>query len=136
MIRRDTMRWDCEIRGCFNLKKRLKFQVFSRAFPGLINFTDVDGLVEYNGNALMLEWKSAPVALSRGQEIMGKRLSKGKRFTIFYVAGDAETMEVFSRACFFDGRWYSWRGADLSDLNLAIEHWCAWSRAHPCFGGR
>ena len=69
------MIWDCNKDGCFNEKMRLDFGVFYDCFPGKISFTDVDGIVEINKVALMLEWKSgkAIVYPGSGQDIMYRK---------------------------------------------------------------
>ena len=54
----NPLRWDCLRRGCFNLKRRPKIEVFADCFPGRINFGDVDGIVEISGNALLLDGKA------------------------------------------------------------------------------
>ncbi len=59
-----VMHWDCKQQGCFNQKKRLKFGVFKESLPGRISFSDVDGIVEINGNLLLLEWKDHQRGLS------------------------------------------------------------------------
>ena len=46
----NPLRWNCEERGCFNLQKRPKIEVFSACFRGKISFGDVDGIVEISGN--------------------------------------------------------------------------------------
>ena len=101
----NVMNWDCQKDGCFNIKKRLKFWVFSKCFPGNINFSDVDGIVEIDGKALMLEWKSDDIDLPKGQRIMYTRLTRDERLTVMILCGNAETMEVSHLGYFFAGKY-------------------------------
>jgi hypothetical protein len=127
--------WECSTDGCFNKLKRLKFGVLFDCFPGAISFSDVDGIVEIAGNALLLEWKPTPSVLSPGQRIMYQRITVGRRFSVMIVAGDASTMEATHRAGFVDGRWRDWKPATLDDVKSAIKGWTAWATAHPRLGG-
>jgi hypothetical protein len=127
--------YDCDVQGCFNKLKRLKFGVLFDCFPGAISFSDVDGIVEIGGNALLLEWKPAPSVLSSGQRIMYQRLTVGRRFSVMIAAGDASTMEATHRAGFVDGRWRDWKPATLADVKAAIKGWATWAAAHPRLGG-
>ena len=121
------MRWDCEKRGCFNLKKRPKIEVFAECFPRRINFGDVDGIVEINGHFLDLEWKPAVVKLNTGQRILFERLTKLAPFTVFMVAGDAETMEVDALAQYRYGKFYEWQPSTLEDVKASMKRWSAWA---------
>lgn len=53
----NPMQWNCERQGCFNVKKRPKIEMFADCLPRKISFSDIDGIVEINGNLLLLEWK-------------------------------------------------------------------------------
>ena len=101
--------WECDSDGCFNKLKRLKFGVLFDCFPGAISFSDVDGIVEIAGNALLLEWKPEPTLLQAGQRIMYQRITVGRRFSVIVAAGDASTMTVTHRAGFVNGRWRDWK---------------------------
>ena len=50
--------------------------------------SDIDGIVERNGYFLILETKGRNASLSRGQEIMLRRLAKLDKFTVVVVWGD------------------------------------------------
>src|SRR5277367_4050727 len=107
MGRSNPLRYNCEkLSGdshysqCFNKKKRPKIEQFSKFLRGSCSFGDVDAITEESGNALILEWKSTPEALSTGQRIMWQRLTVGKRFSVLCLAGDPETMIVTHRAGF------------------------------------
>jgi hypothetical protein len=123
--------WKCDIDGCFNELKRLKFGAFFDCFPGGISFSDVDGIIELSGNALLLEWKPSPSILSTGQRILYQRITVGRRFSVMIVAGDAEIMEATHRAGFVDGKWRDWKEATIDDVKAAMRAWASWAEKHP-----
>jgi len=95
------LRWNCEDQGCFNIKKRLKFDAFTDVLPRKIGMSDVDGLTEINGNFLFLEWKEPGAPIPLGQEIMFKNLTRSFPATVVVVSGDAEYMQPESVRVFF-----------------------------------
>ena len=127
----NPMRWDCETKGCFNKRKRPKIEVFHGNFPGKINFSDVDGIVEISGNALMLEWKDKNVPIPKGQQIMYERLSEHGPITVMCVAGDAETMEVYQYGIFHKGKFTGWKDADMELIQDKIRKWTHYALDNP-----
>jgi hypothetical protein len=117
----NPIRWNCELDGCFNKKKRPKIEIFSDCFPGKIGLTDVDGFVEMNGNFLLLEWKPAAIDLSTGQRLAYERLPSS--FAVILVAGDAETMTVSHMAWARNGRVEPWMTSNLYEVQCAIFTW-------------
>jgi len=117
--------WSCERQGCFNVKKRLKLEVFEDLFPGKISMTDMDGLVEIGGQFLMLEWKSPGVQVPMGQRILFSNLPPC--FCVLIVEGDAETMEVvqYRQVYHRNGKrvWGRWIAGDLESLRGMIAAW-------------
>jgi hypothetical protein len=128
---RHKMDWDCARNGCFNVKKRLKFEAFVGCFPGKINFGDVDGIVEIAGHGLVLEWKETPRKLQRGQELMWQNLTRGKVLTVMVVAGDAADMSVTHLSTFWNGKQSGWVEATIEDLRSDINKWAAWATSNP-----
>lgn len=122
------LRWDCNKQGCFNEKCRLKFEVFSDCFPGRINFSDVDGIVEINGKALMLEWKMYFGNIPKGQEIMYKRLSAHGFITVLCIVGNAETMECTQYSLFHNGKYYELRKGNINKIKQVIKKWVSWAK--------
>ena len=133
MGQRNVMRWDCEERGCFNKAHRLKMEIFHDCFPGRINFTDVDGIVEINGYGLMLEWKGSgvPIKVGSGQHIMYGRLTRGKKITVLVVNGDASDMSVEGIGWYFDGKKTEPVDADFETLKKWIKDWISWTANTP-----
>jgi hypothetical protein len=124
----NPMKWDCTVRGCFNVKQRPKIEVFSDIWPGKISMSDIDGIVEIRGKALVLEWKGAPRTLPTGQRIMYERLTIGGTITVFCVAGDAETMRVDAYNIFHCGKASGWMHADIETLRGRMIRWCEWAQ--------
>ena len=121
----NPLRWDCEKRGCFNIKRRPKIEVFHKCFPGNINFGDVDGIVEINGRGLMLEWKS------------GKPNKKGElviypehiyQVSMYWVGYEIQFKKKIKRAivAMFDKTSinYAIRGVERDEIQEAFENVC------------
>jgi hypothetical protein len=118
------MRWDCKSQGCFNVRCRPKIEVFSDCFPGKINFGDVDGIVEYKGCFLLLEWKSEVAPLKKGQRLTYEALTRaGIGNTVLVVYGDAETMEVTHLMTFYDGRASEIKRSSLAEVKKICKEW-------------
>jgi hypothetical protein len=133
----NPLRWDCLRRGCFNLKRRPKIEVFAECFPGRINFGDVDGIVEINGNALLLEWKSEAQELPTGQRILYERLTHNGLCSAMIIVGDAETMIAVATSIFDRGIKYPAHGyepADLACIKDRLAAWSRWAERHPAIG--
>jgi len=125
----NPMRWDCKVKGCFNIKQRPKIEQFHDCFPGKISFGDIDAIVEINGCALMLEWKSAPMVIAGGQKIMHERLTAGGSLSVICVAGNAETMQVTHKGVFYNGKWRGWEVCDFYELKDSIKKWSIWAQS-------
>ena len=125
-----VMNWNCQRQGCFNRKKRLKFSVFKDCLPGKISFTDVDGLVEINGNLLFMEWKDHR-SLSIGQRILFERLTRFCPAVVLIVEGDAEDMTVSSISTVWDGVIGPHKEANMEDLRTQIRMWADWALINP-----
>lgn len=127
----NPLRWDCVKQGCFNLKRRPKIEVFADCFPGRINFGDVDGIVEINSKALLLEWKTGKGTIPTGQKIMYERITKDGNITVICIAGNAETMECHSYALFFKGKFYDYKKCDLCGIKNVIKKWVEYTKCKP-----
>ena len=118
------MRWDCspDRDGCYRRLGQPDLTVLDECFPGRIGMTDVDGLVEINGQFLFIEWKrrgDVPV----GQRIMFERLTKHPEFTILVILGDPATMAVERYDVFQGGQRRGWRVCDLPELRRRVHTW-------------
>jgi len=126
----NPMQWNCETRGCFNIKKRPKIERFADCLPRRLAFSDVDGLAEVAGNYLYLEWKEH-TSLSSGQAILFRRLTTTCPAAVLIVEGDAEHMTVDSIRLVWQGTIHEPEPATLDELRASIRHWAAWAEAHP-----
>ena len=126
----NPLRWDCSKHGCFNEKRRPKIEVFADCFPGRINFGDVDGIVEINGNGLMLEWKTGSGNIPTGQKIMYEKLTATSLITVICVVGNAETMECEKYCLFFSGKQKPFKSCDIESVKKVIIRWVTWARKH------
>lgn len=126
----NPMRWDCRRQGCFNVCKRPKIDLFADCLPGRIAFSDVDGIVEINGNLLLMEWKEHQ-ALSTGQRILFERLTRLCPASVLVVEGDAEFMTVSSVRVAWAGEITPPEQADLDDVRALIRCWAQWARTRP-----
>lgn len=117
------LHWDCDKDGCFNVLCRLKFHIFAECFPGSINFSDVDGIVEIGGHGLMLEWKKRNVLLPEGQRIMYSMLTKNAPLTVLCVVGNAETMKCTHYSFFYKGKYHKPVETNLDGIKTLISRW-------------
>lgn len=129
----NPMRWDCGKNGenCFNKKMRPKIEIFFDCFPGKINFGDVDGIVEINGKALMLEWKSLTEKIKDAQDIMYKRITKNGLIVVLCVFGNAETMEVRKFGHYSRGQKQQFKEGTLLDVKCFIKKFVAYAQGEP-----
>ena len=128
----NPMRWNCESQGCFNIKKRPKIEQFADCLPGRIAFTDVDGLVEVQGNLLFMEWKDHQI-IGTGQRILFQRLTHLCPATVLIVEGDAEKMSVEAMATAWGGHIGPFQAANLNALREAVRQWSTWATSHPAW---
>lgn len=124
----NPLRWNCDNRGCFNIKKRPKIEMFADCFPGKISMGDIDGAVEINGKLLILEWKEDRGGLRQGQEIMFENLSKHGNVSVMIVEGCPETMQVSRVAIYHGGKFSPWKEATLEDIKCRMRGWAEWAR--------
>jgi hypothetical protein len=137
---KNAFRWDCDVKGCFNKVHRPRFEELNDLLPGKIAFSDVDGIVEINGRALMLEWKGLGVPTPMGQHIMFRRLTMGGNITVFVIEGAAHDMTVESLTVYENGTIVGEevsggrKNADLDTLKKWISFWTDWARG-PSYHG-
>ena len=130
----NPMRWDCKLHGCFNQKCRPKIEIFAECFPRRINFGDVDGIVEIDGNAMFLEWKSQERELRPGQRLLYERLTGHGFIAAMVVVGDPETMAVRATSVYAGGRRYpefGYEPASLALIKARLTAWSQWAMRHP-----
>lgn len=117
------MRWDCEKQGCFNRLRRPKIEVLSDCLPGKFGFSDVDGIIEFEGRGLLLEWKCKSTFIPEGQSIMYHKLTRTGLLSVLVIHGNAETMKVKEYCWFKHGRKSCWVKSDLDGVRGEIGGW-------------
>lgn len=133
------LRWDCNRGGpgcnCFNRVKRPKIEVFDDCFSRGAAFGDVDAVVDNGGALLFLEWKEPGAPVSRGQQILHKRLTAAsEKITVVVVFGDAETMAVEALQFVHKGEFHPMERATLDDVKRRLRAW--WRRGLATEGER
>jgi len=102
--------------------------VFSECFPGKINFGDIDGIVELNGKALLLEWKSEFKEIPTGQKIMYERITKSGDLSVIVLIGNAETMNITHSCIFYLGKKIPENGYSFCSLEQAKQRILNWRK--------
>jgi hypothetical protein len=95
-----TLRHQCEQHGCYK-EKLPDWGILDGCFPRGIRPLDVDGIVELNEHALLLEWKPSNGFLTRGQLKMLQNLTRGSpKFQALVIYGDRNVpseIELYQR---------------------------------------
>ena len=80
---------NCVTGGCYKDVRMADWKFLDNVFPRGIKIGDIDGIVEYNGNILIIEYKyHLKDGLENGQKMMFTKGTKGNnRLTFFIVSG-------------------------------------------------
>jgi hypothetical protein len=134
---------DCKKSGvCFNDVHRLKFGVFNDCWKKWKNSkweksnirpTDVDFMIEQNGNFLMLEFKanSSVFNKSSGQGIMFSKLATVANISIILCEGSAKDMTVSTMQIISKGYRSAPTQATIESLTDLLESWSKWAARNP-----
>lgn len=125
-----ALRWNCERRGCHNIKGRPKLLAFNHCFPGRIGMSDIDGTVEIGGRFLFLEWKGLNAPLSVAQEIYHKKLTSlaPQHVLSVIVEGNPETMEVRGLRVIRAGKVGPFERCNRAALEARFRLWATWAQ--------
>jgi hypothetical protein len=116
--------WNCDGDGCYYQKACPKLGMFDDCMPGKIGMSDVDGIVEINGKFLLIEWKYAEGHITVGQRIMFERMTALSPYiTVLVVAGDPQTMEVYSYMKIHNGKMHPIERIDLEGFRRKVRAW-------------
>jgi hypothetical protein len=114
------LRHECTRDGCY-LAALPEWEDIIACFPRNIRPTDIDGMVEINGNFLFLEEKSAKKSLDAGQRIALKELSRNPNTTVLvFRPGRAADMEVMVLK---DGQTEGFQDCSKSQFLHWIQRW-------------
>jgi hypothetical protein len=87
-------RHECADKGCY-IKQLPSWDDLIECFPGKIKPTDIDGMVEINGNFLFLEEKSAGATVSDAQGLALRLLAMTADVTVaVFRPGKTSDLEV------------------------------------------
>lgn len=104
--------WDWAILdGCFGNTK--------------ISPTDIDGMVERNGQVLFLETKKPGVEIPTGQLIAFKTLAKRRRCAVLIIWGEKQNPVKMRYITSAIDKTYD--PADVKDLRLLVSYWFWWA---------
>lgn len=122
--REPDLDWDCDKKGCFNVKKRLKFRAFIDGLPiRMRSMSDIDGFYERNGYCCFIEAKDN-VDVSKAQMLAFKNLSAlNEKIICFCIDVDAETMDLRSWFAIHKGRAYDTEYGNMADFNERMKQW-------------
>ena len=118
-----SIRHNCETQGCFIKVATVDWGFLDNSFSGKIRVGDIDGIVEANGNLLIMEWKRIGVPIPKGQEIMFFNITKVSKIIVFVVNGDAITNIPESIKIFHNGSIIYDDKCDANSLHLFCKNW-------------
>ena len=122
----NPIRWDCLEQGCYMHKCHPRIEVFADCFPNKIAMSDIDGVVEINGNFLFMEWKGDGGKVSTGQHILLQRLTQLSDKVVAYVVyGDSQTMQVHQVTRYYKGNSRDY-DMQLEQLKEQFRNWGQW----------
>ena len=107
-------------------------KVLATTEAGVVYPSDIDGVLERNGQFLILEWKHHTVTkIPLGQDLMYRRLSQLPDFKVLYLFGCYDTWKI-SRMELLGGK----RGVvdtDNQTLLTYMRNWWQWAskKGHP-----
>lgn len=133
MSRPNTLLYDCNLSGCFNVRKRPKIERFHPCFPRGINFGDVDAMVELSGAFCLLEWKGDGGVLKTGQRLAYEAFVRlHERNVVFVVHGDPETMvvqefSILMRTGTGAVNWTVCKNTSFEELSKRVARWAKWA---------
>jgi len=129
----NPMNWNCERQGCFNTEKRPKIEQFHNCFHSNISMSDVDAIVEVNGNILIIEWKQHSQELGIGQRILFQRLTSRANIWVYVVRGCPKTMEIEGYQVISDGRLPTpFEECKTEDFMKILKDFNDWAVKNPC----
>lgn len=116
-FRTTQFRYSCADRGCYH-DALPSWDAFLDAFPRSICPTDIDGMVEINGQFLFLEQKGEGVPMKTGQLLAFRRLGRIPNVTvvIFRPIHDGYEVMVFPRPAL-------WEPISIDEFKARLSRW-------------
>ena len=127
------MRYECAAGHCWLDEHVARLGEFDECFPGRIGFTDVDGLVERNGHALVIELKRPGAPLPTGQRIVLERMTTrmGDDFQAIVVWGSQDWSGPLEWQRWERGRPSLRQPVTLAEIKAHCRKWFRWADARP-----
>lgn len=119
--RSQFFRHECGKHGCY-VEQLPSWDDLIECFPRGIRPTDVDGMVEINGNVLILEEKGEGVGPDEGQRRALKVLSDMPQVTVLYMRPRGDRMQVLVLG---EGDAQGWQDVTRDDLKRWLRWWAA-----------
>jgi hypothetical protein len=129
----NPMLYRCDIRGCFNVEKRPKIEVFAECFrenikSGNIAMSDIDATVEQNGRFLFMEFKPLEGKFEGGQQIYFEKLTRlSDKIVTIVLRGNARTMEISHMKFIYKGEEGGWIPTTLEGVKRYLRDWSGWT---------
>lgn len=119
-FRHSTFRHRCPENGCY-IDQLPSWDYFDGCFPRSIIPTDIDGMVEINGNFLFLEEKRAGACPPQGQLTALRRLSKLDRVHVAMLRpGTVSEMQLLVLR---DGCGSGWTDVTREEIRWFLAQW-------------
>lgn len=123
-----NLRWNCqEGKKCYIEQVLPNWSIFNECFrPTKIRVTDVDGLVERNGQFLFIEVKQRK-SIPQGQQILFKKLTHNAphiSVLVLYAPGAGQDMNIQAYTVFRAGQMkHEWTETDTKQIQGFITQW-------------
>lgn len=126
-----TIRHDCT-HGCWVKNFCPDFKELDLAAPRTTRVSDVDAILDNNGNFLFIEWKMNTRQLTPGQEILIKNLTRHAHFKGLQInyRGAGPSTEIIEWRWWIRGTGHLWRKPAIHSLGNEMQQWAEFCRTH------
>ena len=124
-----NLRWNCKQgENCYIEQILPNWGVFNECFaPTKIRITDVDGLVERNGQFLFIEAKQNTKTIPIGQRILFEQLTRNAphiSVLLLYADNISQEMDIQEYAEFQDGKMTrGWTPTNTEEMKNFVTRW-------------
>jgi hypothetical protein len=122
-------RYDCET-GCY-IRQLPDWDDLLDCFPRSIRPTDIDGMVEINGNVLFLEEKGSGIYLPEGQRRALLSLSRRPAVQVLFFRPLNQLAEGMEYLALAEGRGTKWQRSSRDGIREWLSAWVAFAEANP-----
>jgi hypothetical protein len=129
--RSEHFRWNCRVKGCY-YEQLPDWDDLIACFPRSIRPTDVDGMVEINGNTLFMEEKGPSVGLHEGQRRALLSLSRRPGITTLFFRPLAREVSDLECLVLGQGPPAGWQMRSRDELKQWLRDWSEQADRLPC----